>query len=52
MPKFPVDAPKSKVLKALGQPGFALVRDQLTPTAYQQPQAMTATIAQDAWAHF
>jgi len=28
MPKFPVDAPKSKVLKALGQLGFALVRER------------------------
>ena len=28
MPKFPVDAPKSKVLKALGQLGFVLVRER------------------------
>ena len=28
MPKFPVDAPKPQVLKALGQLGFALVRER------------------------
>jgi len=27
MPKFPVDAPKAKVIKALEQLGFRLVRD-------------------------
>ncbi len=27
MPKFPVDAPKRKVLRALEAPGFALVRE-------------------------
>jgi predicted RNA binding protein YcfA (HicA-like mRNA interferase family) len=28
MPKFPVDAPKAKVLKALGRLGFQLVREK------------------------
>jgi len=28
MPKFPVDAPKSKVLKALDRLGFQLVRER------------------------
>jgi predicted RNA binding protein YcfA (HicA-like mRNA interferase family) len=28
MPKFPVDAPKSRVLKALGRLGFQLVRER------------------------
>lgn len=28
MPKFPVDAPKSKVIKALKNLGFQLVREQ------------------------
>jgi len=28
MPKFPVDAPKSKVLKALGRLGFQIVRER------------------------
>jgi len=28
MPKFPVDAPKSRVLKALGRLGFRLVRER------------------------
>jgi hypothetical protein len=28
MPKFPVDAPKAKVLRALGQLGFQLVRER------------------------
>jgi predicted RNA binding protein YcfA (HicA-like mRNA interferase family) len=28
MPKFPVDAPKPKVLKALGRLGFQLVRER------------------------
>ena len=28
MPKFPVDAPKSKVLKALGLLGFRVVRER------------------------
>jgi predicted RNA binding protein YcfA (HicA-like mRNA interferase family) len=27
MPKFPVDAPKTNVIKALEQPGFRLVRE-------------------------
>jgi len=28
MPKFPVDAPKSRALKALGRLGFQLVRER------------------------
>jgi len=28
MPKFPVEAPKAKVLKALGRLGFQLVRER------------------------
>jgi len=28
MPRFPVDAPKARVLKALGQLGFQLVREK------------------------
>ena len=28
MPKFPVDAPRLKVLKALGRLGFQLVRER------------------------
>jgi len=28
MPKFPVDAPKSKVLKVLGQLGFQTIREK------------------------
>jgi hypothetical protein len=28
MPKFPIDAPKAKVLKALGLLGFQVVRDE------------------------
>lgn len=28
MPKFPIDAPKSKVVKALRQLGFQLVREK------------------------
>jgi len=28
MPKFPVDAPKSQVIKALEKPGFRVVREE------------------------
>ena len=43
MPKFPVDAPKAKVLKALTALGFALVREREHISMVRENQDGTKT---------